>query len=149
MSTQGTLEAFRSTNVYWHFTNVTVGHSHLAMYGFVAFMIWGAAYGLVPRLTGSEPSPILVGIHFWLALVGYLIYVVSISTAGVLQGFAWVAGEPFIRSVEAAEPLWLWRTAGGSLMVASHLVFAVNVWAMRPGRGLTAVLAPPTVEASR
>ena len=136
VSTQGTLEAFRSTNVYWHFTNVTVGHSHLAMYGFVAFMIWGAAYGLVPRLTGSEPNPILVGIHFWLALVGYLIYVVSISTAGVLQGFAWVAGESFIRSVEAAEPMWLWRTAGGVLMVASHLVFAVNVWAMRPGRAL-------------
>jgi cytochrome c oxidase cbb3-type subunit 1 len=148
VSTQGTLEAFRSTNVYWHFTNVTVGHSHLAMYGFVAFMIWGAAYGLVPRLTGSEPNPILVGIHFWLALVGYLIYVVSISTAGVLQGFAWVAGESFIRSVEAAEPMWLWRTAGGSLMVASHLVFAVNVWAMRPGRGLAAVLTPPTVGAS-
>src|SRR5260370_29286618 len=143
VSTQGTLEAFRSTNVYWHFTNLTVGHSHLPMYGFVAFMIWCAAYGLVPRLTGSEPNPILVGIHFWLALVGYLIYVVSISTAGLLHGFAWGAGESFIRSVEAAEPMWLWRTAGGSLMVASHLVFAVNVWAMRPGRALAAVLPPP------
>ena len=148
VSTQGTLEAFRTTNVYWHFTNVTVGHSHLAMYGFVAFVIWGAAYGLVPRLTGSEPNPILVGIHFWLALVGYVIYVVSITIAGVLQGFAWVAGEAFIRSVEAAEPMWLWRTAGGVLMVASHLVFAVNVWAMRPGRMLTATPAAPAVEAS-
>jgi len=148
VSTQGTLEAFRTTNIYWHFTNVTVGHSHLAMYGFVAFVIWGAAYGLVPRLTGSEPNPILVGIHFWLALVGYVIYVVSITIAGVLQGFAWVAGEAFIRSVEAAEPMWLWRTAGGVLMVASHLVFAVNVWAMRPGRMLTATPAAPAVEAS-
>ena len=72
----------------------------------------------MPRLTGSEPNPVLVGIHFWLALVGYLIYVVAISTAGILQGFAWVAGESFIRSVEAAQPMWLWRTAGGVLMVA-------------------------------
>jgi cytochrome c oxidase cbb3-type subunit I len=69
------------------------------MYGFIAFVIWGVAYGLVPRLTGVGPDPILVGIHFWLALVGYVIYVVSISIAGVLQGFAWVAGEAFIRSV--------------------------------------------------
>jgi len=148
VSTQGTLEAFRSTNIYWHFTNVTVGHAHLAMYGFIAFVIWGATYGLVPWLTGSEPDPILVGIHFWLALVGYGIYVVSISIAGILQGFAWVAGESFIRSVEAAEPMWLWRTAGGVLMVTSHAVFAVNVWAMRPGRALVDASAAPAVEVS-
>jgi cytochrome c oxidase cbb3-type subunit 1 len=148
VSTQGTLEAFRTANVYWHFTNFTVGHSHLSMYGFVSFVIWGAAYGLVPRLTGSEPNPILVGIHFWLALVGYVVYVVAISIAGVLQGFAWVAGEAFIRSVEAAQPMWLWRTAGGVLMVASHLVFAVNLWAMRPKRAIAATPAAPAVEAS-
>jgi cytochrome c oxidase cbb3-type subunit 1 len=134
VSTQGTLEAFRTTNIYWHFTNFTVGHSHLAMYGFVAFVIWGAAYGLIPRLTGAEPNPITVGIHFWLALVGYAIYVVSISIAGVLQGLSWVAGEAFIRSVQAAEPMWLWRTVGGLLMVLSHLLFALNLWFMRPGQ---------------
>jgi cytochrome c oxidase cbb3-type subunit 1 len=148
VSTQGTLEAFRTANLYWHFTNFTVGHSHLSMYGFVAFVIWGAAYGLLPRLTGSEPNAILVGIHFWLALLGYIIYVISISTAGSLQGLSWVAGEAFIRSVEAAEPMWLWRTAGGVLMVASHLVFAVNVWAMRPGRAFAHTPAPPAAEAA-
>src|SRR5262245_30412288 len=146
VSTQGTIEAFRTTNVYWHFTNFTVGHSHLSMYGFVAFVIWGAAYGLLPRLTGAEPNPIAVGIHFWLALAGYAIYVVSISIAGVLQGFSWLAGEAFIRSVEAAEPMWLWRTVGGVLMVASHLVFAANLWAMWPQRGLAAT--PPAAAAS-
>jgi cytochrome c oxidase cbb3-type subunit 1 len=148
VSTQGTLEAFRTANMYWHFTNFTVGHSHLSMYGFVAFVIWGAAYGLLPRLTGSEPNAILVGIHFWLALLGYIIYVISISIAGSLQGLSWVAGEAFIQSVEAAEPMWLWRTAGGVLMVASHLVFAVNVWAMRPGRALARTPAPPEAEAA-
>jgi len=80
--------------------------------------------------------------------VGYVIYVVSISIAGILQGFAWVAGEAFIRSVEAAEPMWLWRTAGGVLMVASHVVFAVNVWAMRPGGMLAATRPAPAVEVS-
>jgi cytochrome c oxidase cbb3-type subunit 1 len=149
VSTQGTLEAFRTANLYWHFTNFTVGHSHLSMYGFVAFVIWGAVYGLLPRLTGSEPNTILVGMHFWLALVGYIIYVISLSIAGSLQGLSWVAGEAFIRSVEAAEPLWLWRTAGGVLMVASHLGFAVNVWAMRTRRPLALTPAPPAAEAAR
>lgn len=140
-STQGTMEAFRTANVYWHFTNFTVGHSHLAMYGFVAFIVWGVAYGLVPRITGREPNVVLVGVHFWLALVGVVIYVLSITVAGVLQGFAWVAEQPFIASVEAAAPMWLWRTVGGLLMVGSHLVFAVNVWTMRPREETQTALA--------
>ena len=41
---------------------------------------------------------------------------------------------PFIDSVVAAEPFWLWRTVGGVLMVSSHLCFAWNVWQMRPAR---------------
>jgi len=141
-STQGTMEAFRSANVYWHFTNFTVGHSHAAMYGFIAFIAWGVVYGLVPRLTGHEPNPLAVGVHFWLALVGVLTYVIAISAAGVLQGFSWVAGQSFIASVSAAEPLWLWRTIGGLLMVGSHVVFALNVWSMRPRPVAVPALAP-------
>jgi hypothetical protein len=82
-------------------------------------VIWGATYGLMPRITGAEPHPVLVGTHFWLAFVGFLIYVVSISVAGILQGFSWVAGESFIASVVAAEPMWLWRTVGGGAGVVS------------------------------
>lgn len=73
-----------------------------------------------------------MGIHFWLALIGVIIYVLSISLAGIWQGFSWVAEESFIRSVEAAEPMWLWRSIGGFLMVGSHVMFAVNLWMMRP-----------------
>ena len=29
-------------------------------------------------------------------------------------------------------PYWLWRAIGGTLMFLSHLVFAYNVWLMRP-----------------
>jgi cytochrome c oxidase cbb3-type subunit 1 len=132
VSTQGTIEAFRTANVYWHFTNFTVGHSHLAMYGFVAFLVWGAIYGLLPRITGQSPRPSAIAMHFWLSFVGGSIYVLSISAAGILQGMSWVAGESFIASVEASAPMWLWRTVGGLLMVASHVVFAMNLWAMRP-----------------
>ncbi|MFT4860966.1 MAG: cytochrome c oxidase cbb3-type subunit 1 [Pseudohongiellaceae bacterium] len=134
VSTQGTLEAFRSANVYWHFTNFTVGHSHLAMYGFVSFAIWGAIYGLVPRITGNGLSEGAMGLHFWLAFVGGSLYVISISAAGILQGTSWVAGDSFIASVDAARPMWLWRSIGGFMMVASHIVFIVNLYNMRPKR---------------
>jgi cytochrome c oxidase cbb3-type subunit I len=134
-SFQGTVEAFRSLQALWHFTNYTVAHSHLTMYGFVAFLIWGTVYGLVPRMTGYEPSAVWVGIHFWFALIGYLLYSGSLMIGGSMQGRNWIAGNPFIDSVTDMMTYWLWRAVGGTLMFLSHLVFAYNVWLMRPRAG--------------
>ncbi|MFB6262899.1 MAG: cbb3-type cytochrome c oxidase subunit I, partial [Bradymonadaceae bacterium] len=131
-SMQGTLEALRTANRYWHFTHFTVGHSHITMYGFVGFLIWGGIYGLLPRLTGYEPRQTLVGAHFWLAFVGLLVYAISMSVGGTIQGMTWLSDAPFIESVRRMTPYWIWRGVGGTFMFAAHLVFAVNVWAMRP-----------------
>jgi cytochrome c oxidase cbb3-type subunit 1 len=131
-SFQGTFEAFRSLQTLWHFTNYTVAHSHLTMYGFVGFLIWGTVYGLVPRMTGHEPSAVWVGVHFWFALVGYLLYSGALMIGGTMQGRNWISGSPFIHSVTDMLPYWLWRAVGGTLMFLSHLVFAYNVWSMRP-----------------
>lgn len=133
-SAQGTLEAFRSLNQVWHFTDFTVGHSHLTMYGFVNFLIWGGIYALLPRLTGREPQHLAVGVHFWLALVGMATYVGALSIGGTLKGLSWMSGAPFIDSVRAMESFWLGRAVGGTLMFLSHLVFARNLWHMRPAR---------------
>jgi len=133
-SFQGTLEAFRSLNLVWHFTNYTIAHSHLTMYGFVAFLIWGGVYALVPQLTGREPPQLAVGIHFWFALVGLALYSTALMIGGTIQGLEWLAGSAFIQSVINMAPYWLWRAVGGTLMVLSHLVFAYNLWVMRPRR---------------
>ncbi len=133
-SMQGTVEAFRSVNVYLHFTNFTIGHSHITMYGFVAFLIWGGTYGLLPRLSGREPPQLTVGMHFWLAFVGLLVYAVSMSAGGIIQGEAWVHGLPFIESVRRMASWWLWRAVGGSLMFTSHLLFAYNLYKMLPSK---------------
>ncbi|TAM85898.1 MAG: cytochrome oxidase [Candidimonas sp.] len=129
-STQGTVEAFRSLQDVWHFTNYTVGHSHLTMYGFVTFAIWGGIYALLPRATGKEPNNLMLGIHFWLATVGIIVYVMALSIGGTIQGLDWINGDPFIQSVVDMAPYWLWRSVGGTLMFLSHLVFAWNVWVM-------------------
>ena len=102
------------------------------MYGFVAFAIWGAIYGLLPKITYRGPSEAAMGLLFWRAFLGGSLYVTSISIAGALQGASWVAGESFIASVDAAAPMSLWRSIGGFKMVASHIVFFVNLWNMRP-----------------
>lgn len=129
-SFQGTAEAFRSANLYWHFTDFTVAHSHLTMYGIIAFMLWAAIYTLVPRLTGKEPKQAWVGAHFWMALIGLLFYTIPLMIGGTLKGMAWQEGKPFIDSVVLMAPYWLWRAIGGSLMWASHLIFAYNLYYM-------------------
>ena len=144
-STQGTFEAFRSLQEVWHFTNYTVGHSHLTMYGFVAFAIWGGIYALLPLATAKQPSQLGLALHFWMALVGSFIYVISLSIGGTVQGLDWVHRVPFIQSVVDMEPYYLWRGVGGILMFLSHIVFAWNVWRMtagRPGDAASPIMDP-------
>ncbi len=129
-STQGTVEAFRSLQSIWHFTNYTIGHSHATMYGFITFIAWGGIYALLPRATGKRPSSIATGLHFWFATIGVTFYVVSLSVAGTLQGLTWAAGNPFIASVDAAAPYWSGRAVAGGLMFLAHVIFAYNVYLM-------------------
>ncbi|WP_237739795.1 cbb3-type cytochrome c oxidase subunit I [Pedobacter arcticus] len=129
-SYQGTAEAFRSANLYWHFTDFTVAHSHLTMYGIITFFLWAFIYTLVPRLTGKEPTHGLVGAHFWMALIGMMFYTVPLMIGSTLRGVEWMEGKPFIDTVANMAPYWVWRAIGGSLMWASHLIFAYNLYTM-------------------
>jgi len=148
-STEGTFEAFRSLQSVWHFTNFTVGHSHLTMYGFVTFGIWGGLYALLPLATGRQASRLGLGAHFWMAVVGSFIYVISLSVGGTVQGLDWKHGLPFIQSVVDMSPYYVWRGVGGVLMFMSHLVFAWNVWDMtlrRPAPSAAIGAAAPAAE---
>jgi len=129
-SMQGTAEAVRTTNLFWHFTDFTVAHSHLTMYGIICFFIWGGIYAILPRLSGQEAPQITVGAHFWLALVGLMFYTVPLMYGGTLRGLMWMEGGNFIESVTFMAPYWLWRAIGGSLMWLSHIFFAYNIYKM-------------------
>lgn len=129
-SMQGTAEAFRETNLIWHFTDFTVAHSHLTMYGIICFLLWACIYAIMPRFTGKEPPQITVGAHFWLALVGMLFYTIPLMYGSTRKGMMWLDGKPFIDGVVFMAPYWLWRAIGGSLMWISHLFFAYNMYKM-------------------
>lgn len=133
-SMQGTAEAFRFTNLVWHFTDFTVAHSHLTMYGIISFFLWACIYAVVPRLTGREAKQITIGAHFWLALIGLLFYSVPLMYGSTLKGLLWMQGKPFMDGVTLMAPYWLWRAIGGSLMWLSHLFFAYNMYRMLRGK---------------
>lgn len=130
VSIQGTAEAFKFTNLLWHFTDFTVAHAHLGFYGIITFTLWGGMYVVMPRLTGKEPPQHLVGVHFWLAFIGLLFYSVPLSVGATLRGLMWMDGKPFIDSVVMMFDYWVWRAIGGSLMFISHLIFAYNFYRM-------------------
>ncbi|GAA0892678.1 hypothetical protein GCM10009122_23570 [Fulvivirga kasyanovii] len=129
-SAQGSFQAFRFTNYVWHFTDFNVAHSHMTMYGIIAFFMWAGIYALLPKITGKEAPQWLIGAHFWLAFIGLFAYMVSLMAGGTLKGLSWMAGEPFINSVILMQPYWLWRAIGGTLMFISHLIFAYNFFYM-------------------
>ena len=133
-SMQGTAEAFRFSNLVWHFTDFTVAHSHLTMYGIISFFLWACIYAVVPRLTGREAKQITIGAHFWLALIGLLFYSVPLMYGSTLKGLLWMQGKPFMDGVTLMAPYWLWRAIGGSLMWLSHLFFAYNMYRMLKGK---------------
>lgn len=125
-SSQGSFQAMRFTNHIWHFTDFNVAHSHMTMYGIVAFILWACIYAIVPKITGREPAQLLVGAHFWLAFIGVFAYTVSLMAGGTVKGWAWIQGVPFIETVIETRGYWTWRAIGGSLMFISHLIFVWN-----------------------
>jgi cytochrome c oxidase cbb3-type subunit 1 len=151
VSLQGSLQGLRDFNQLIHFTNYTVAHAHWAAYGFASFLTFGAVYALLPRLTGVVERDELRSAarwHFWLALAGIAIYVVSMTVAGTIQGLRWGAELPFVESLYGIQPYMLWRLIGGSLMAASHVVFLWVIWRLRPGAGARAPHPRPAAEAA-
>jgi cbb3-type cytochrome oxidase subunit 1 len=96
-------------------------HLHMALLGFVAMMIFGVAYHVIPRFTGNPlHSRRLAAAHWWLANSGLLTLVI-----GFLGRPQWGA---------RAVPV---MAAGGALAAVGAYLFAYNLW-----RTLDAVRAP-------
>lgn len=126
VSLQGISMSIPSLNTLTHFTDYTVGHAHLGLYGFFSMMMFGAMYYIVPRLVGWEwPSATMIRWHFWLVATGLLMMVVSLTLGGILQGLAlYDPAVSFRSSLEYAAPFRVLRGISGFFLFAGHLVFA-------------------------
>ena len=132
---EGSFMAIRPVNSLSHYTDWTVGHVHSGTLGWVAMIVFGAIYTLVPRLWGHERMawPRAIEWHFWLAVAGTFVYVVSLWNAGITQGLMWRAYDEngalsysFIESVEAMLPYYAARTLGGGLFLTGAILCALN-----------------------
>ncbi|MGH8046319.1 MAG: cbb3-type cytochrome c oxidase subunit I [Chthoniobacterales bacterium] len=153
VSLQGSLMAIPSLNNLTHFTDYTVGHAHLGLYGFFTMMMFGAMYYIIPLLVGWEwPSATMIRWHFWLAASGIALMVVSLMLGGFLQGLELNdPGVPFLESVKIAAPFRHARVLAGLLLTAAHFVFAVLFIRMMLRHGVRredpTLLSPPQLPA--
>jgi cytochrome c oxidase cbb3-type subunit 1 len=137
MSTfEGPMMAVKTVNALSHYTDWTIGHVHAGALGWVAMITIGSMYHLIPRLFGRTEmySVGLIGVHFWLATIGTVLYIAAMWVNGILQGLMWRAINAdgtlmytFIESVEASGPGYIVRLIGGLFWVTGMLIMAYNV----------------------
>lgn len=138
MSTfEGPMMAIKTVNALSHYTDWTIGHVHSGALGWVAMVSIGSLYHLIPVLFNKPGmySLKLVNIHFWLATVGVVLYIVAMWISGVMQGLMWRAVNAdgtltysFVESLEASMPFYFIRFLGGCFVVVGMLIMAYNCY---------------------
>jgi cytochrome c oxidase cbb3-type subunit 1 len=136
MSTfEGPVMSLKVVNALSHYTDWTIGHVHSGALGWVGMIAAGALYHLVPRLWNTEMhSSKLVNMHFWLATIGIVIYIVAMWISGIMQGLMWrdydefgTLSYTFAESVAAMHPYYVLRTVGGFIYTVGVAVMLYNV----------------------
>jgi len=136
MSTfEGPMMSLKDVNALSHYTDWTVGHVHSGALGWVAMISFGALYHLIPKLWNTTfYSTRLINVHFWLATIGILLYIVAMWISGIMQGLMWRAFDDFgnlqysfVETVAALHPFYVMRALGGVFFLAGMLVMIYNM----------------------
>lgn len=138
MSTfEGPMMSIKTVNALSHYTDWGIGHVHSGALGWVAFIVYGSLYNLIPKVYGKKGmySTELINLHFWVSTIGVVVYISSMWIAGVMQGLMWRAVNDdgtltysFIESIKATYPYYVLRLGGGLLFLIGMLIMAYNVY---------------------
>ncbi len=125
-SFQGVLMSFQGLNNVTHFTDYSIGHSHLGMYAFYTMVMFGSIYYIVPRLIQWEwPSAWLIRMHFWFTVLGSSLMIITLTTGGLIQGMGLNDEKvPFSAIIDSEALFRITRSFAGMAMLIGHLAFA-------------------------
>ena len=134
---EGPMMSIRSVNALAHNTDWVISHVHGGALGWNGFMAAGMFYWLVPRLYGTKLySERWANLHFWLGMVGIVLYMASMYVSGITQGLMWRALTPegtllypnFLESIAASRTMYMVRMVGGLLYLCTFLLMAWNLF---------------------
>ncbi len=133
---EGPMLSLKSVNVLSHFTDWTIAHVHVGGLGWNGMLTFGMLYWIFPKIYKTKlHSERLANVHFWLATLGILVYVVPIYMAGFVQGLMWqqftpegtlVHGE-FLETVTSIKFMYLMRVFGGTLYIIGACIMTWNL----------------------
>jgi cbb3-type cytochrome oxidase subunit 1 len=128
VSIQGTFQAFRDMNIYLHYSQWPVMHSHLALYGSFAITIMGLMFWLVPKITGKQLwSKKLMDITWWATLLGFIVFMTGMMLAGLVVNADWFTHMTIVQSLPVLTPYLILRAMGGGIVVISAFLFATDI----------------------
>ncbi len=137
MSTfEGPLLSIKAVSGLAHYTDWIIAHVHGGGLGWNGFMAAGMFYWMVPRLYGTElHSRSAANLHFYLATVGILLYVVSMWVSGITQGLMWraqnegggLAYPSFVETLIALRAMYWTRLLGGLMYMAGFVLMGWNL----------------------
>ena len=147
---QGPTQAIRAVSQLIHYTDWVPGHVHMGTMGWVTLTATAAIYYVIPAIHGTTIySEKIANIHFWLVLVGQLIFSVTMWITGIQQGALWKAANPdgtlkytFVEGLAKNYPYWHMRALGGLIFTVGMLFFIYNVL-MTIRKGQAAEAAAP------
>jgi len=133
---QGPTQAIRVVSSLVHYTDWVPGHVHMGTMGWVTMTAVASIYYVLPRIYDTEIYSVgVANIHFWLVLVGQLIFSITMWITGVQQGALWKATTPegnlqytFVETLARNYPYWQMRTVGGIIFTLGMLFFLYNIF---------------------
>lgn len=127
---QGPTQALRPVSAVVHLTDYIIGHSHLALFGFVSMIAYGGLLYATPRMFRRPLySEGIAEWSFWLSFLGLWIYVISMTISGIYQGLLWQNPHiPFIATVRLLDGFWEARAGGGLWMFLGAILVFFNVY---------------------
>ena len=126
VSIEGSIQAVMAFNSFIHFTDWVIGHSHLAMIGFASFAAMGGIAHVWQQLPDVRSSRRLLAWSYWLIVIGLALMVLDLTGAGLVQADLWQQHLPWIDSVRASRPYWVFRTMDGCLLLTGFVTFGCS-----------------------
>jgi cytochrome c oxidase cbb3-type subunit 1 len=140
---QGPTQGLRVVSQLIHYTDWVPGHVHMGTMGWVTMTVAASIYYIIPKIYNTQIySEKIANIHFWLVLIGQLIFSITMWITGIMQGALWKAVNPdgslkytFMDVVAKNYPYWKMRTLGGVIFTIGMLFFIYNIYmTMRKGK---------------
>jgi cytochrome c oxidase cbb3-type subunit I/II len=127
-SAQGTLQGVRDTNAFLHFSQWPVGHAHITLLGGFGFLAVGAAFWIIPRITGYKIySQSLTRFTWWLAFIGFLSFFAAMTVIGIQQNSNWWGHINVVETLPTLRIGFVWRAISGGLVAVAGFLVAYNI----------------------